>query len=331
MPDQTLPQSRLTKCLIALGRHPELPGDLLAAGNAARSPAPGLLGEAGPYRQAWIATVAAYWFLHRHAPTWPLVPSFGQYHLDVLLQCAVSKGWTWDDVIATVADIESHPPTPPTRIMVEAVLHKIDSLMEQYESTPLFSDLGYSGTMSVREWRDAKRPFPVSETFVEVTHRMRPGASLDEYLASARRAWQSGQIKQHLPNPRTSSSKPGTSIEYAEHVDLYSKWFDHHRVQRQPTSRFVDAVAAGVVPIKGWAQPPSRSAIEQRLRDARAWLHSEMQGEYESLDALLGCAKRRAEDSFEVHTPDGRHVILMTFVTPPDNPAKEGSGLAEAN
>ncbi len=306
-------QSQLVKYFTALAEHAQLPVDIVAASNmTCHSPAHVLEG-AGDNRQRFLASIASFWLNHRYGLTWAVAPdvSIGQVHN--LIQQAVIHDWTWADVVADVIKFEQKPRNSCVEVTVKTK-NGGGNPGDNMRLLTSIDNTGYRNTI-------------LQDCFiVEAVHHFYQGATLEDYLTSAREAWKQAQIKEHVSLP-LMNKKGGNRKQYVEHVDLYSKWYEYHYVQRKPTYLFIDAVTRGDIRIKGWASVPTVSAITQRLKDARRWLTPRSNGKYDSLEMLLSCVTLKDQNTLELITPDDQFRLFLTVGAPSIEPPS----LAEAS
>jgi len=289
-------QSQLIKYFTALGKHPQLPDDLAKARNFVCHPPVDSLQGAGENKSQFLADIAAYWLCNHYAPMWTVAPGMPINIVQRLLTHAVMHNWTWADIVASVTDLEQRPQKARVDVSVRLSTQTKDTGNESRGETHLFDDIDRTDNLGV------------GGPYIEATHRFYRGATLPEYLASARRAWKEANIKGRV-SQATMNKKAGNKKQYAEHVDLYCQWYLYHCIQQQPTYKFIDAVTRGDISVKGWSQVPSVSAIEQRLRDARHWLTPRPDGEYGSLEMLLTCTTLESQTSLRLVTPNNSHYL----------------------
>lgn len=315
--DERASQTPLVQYFAALGQHPQLQTDLTTAHAFVHCSPAGVLQGAGKGKSIFLAEIAVYWLLCRYVATWDEMPSMGAHVLMRLIRHALEKSLTWENIVGAVAEFERHSLSRPMRVTVEATLHEMSSDQGR-GSTRLYKD--DNKIINRAHW------LSMGDTYVEVRHRLEMGSTLEEYLESARRAWEQAHIREHIFSPRINQTA-GKRKDYGQHVDIYRKWYEYHCVQQRPTYTFVDAVTSREIQIEGWATPPTCSAIEQRLSSARRWLTPRAVSGSDSLEALLHYATLTDEDSFQFATPDGT-LLLVTYV---ESPGEGRADLPEAS
>ena len=307
-------QPPLVKYFAALGQHPQLSTDLARACSVVLHPPTYALQQAKENRSEFLVAIATHWFERRYTATWEVMPHRDSVDREWILRHAVTNNWTWHDVVAQITKLGQRPRTSRTRVTVKVLLQQGAKpwMSDAPRScTTLYDDL--DGIHSFNDLVARRLPLSLSDPYVEVTHRINAGTTLEEYLASARRAWEQGHIKEHVFQ-QEAHKRAGNRKEYDEHVALYSKWYDHHFIQGRPTYMFVDAVTRGEVIIRGWASSPTYSAINQRLSDARRWLTPHDEGGCDSLQMLLRSTVMEDKDSFEVVSPDKHYGLTYRMI-----------------